>query len=55
MSNIFKLTAIALIISAQPLFARPTVSAPDAGSTAPLLALAIGGLVMAQNALRRKK
>jgi len=54
MSNIFKLAVLALIVGVQPLFAavRPV---PDAGTTAPLLALAIGGLVMARNTLRRKQ
>jgi len=56
MNNLFKLIAIALIISGQSLFASVAVArVPDAGSTAPLLGLAIGGLVMARNTLRRKK
>jgi len=56
MNNLFKLIAIALIISGQSLFASVAVArVPDAGSTAPLLGLAIGGLVMARNTLRLKK
>jgi hypothetical protein len=57
MKTIFKLIAITLLVAVEPLFAigAPPHPAPDGGATALLMAMSVGGLVVAKNFLKPRR
>lgn len=53
MKTLLKLAAIAVVIAVQPVFAEPSRNLPDVGATSLLTVIALGGLMIAKNIVKR--